>query len=260
MKFGEFVDAFVAALYQETQLTGRTSFRLGEILTAYGLTLNPTWRENIFKGYTFSNHVDATRRHLGPTEDQHISLSPEGLRWVEDEIGENVAAFLEQHGVMHQSQKLEALPEGVADITGGRVFVARDSTWTPSEPREGDVVFSDQVQADLLPASDRLVPLDHNSAPYRQVKEGLADLFEELRSSNELECDPAERERLLASLSAAQKLWDATQLKVVQIQVGVIITIEDTAALLAKVGKAVGAVLIVDAIKAIVKHATGIEL
>jgi hypothetical protein len=260
VRFSEFVDVFVAALYNETQITGRTSFQIKDILNAYGLTLNSTWHDNLFKDYTFSSRVDASRRHLGPTEDQHVALSPEGLRWVEDHLGENVAVFLEQHGASHVPPGEEAFPEGVAEITGGRTFVSGDPAWVPTRPREGDVVFSDNVSAELVPASDRLVPLDHNSAPYRQVKDGLAALHEELRAANELPCAPEERERLLASLGAAQRLWEAAQLKVVQIQVGIIITIQDAVELLSKVGKAVGKSLLIDVIKSIVKHGSGIDL
>ena len=259
MKFSEFVDVFVAALYNETQLTGRTSFQIKDILKTYGLTFNPSWRETLFKDYTFSSRVDASRRHLGPIIDQHISLSPDGLRWVEDELGENVASYLEQHGVMHEPQHVKPLPEGLVEITGGRTFFAQGSV-LPPQPREGDVIFRDEVDAIVIPASDRLVQLDHNSAPYREVSQGLADLFEELRSSNDLPCSTAERDRLLLSVSAARKLWEATELKVIQIKVGIIITIEDTIDLLSKAGKAVGKALLIDLVKSIVKHKTGIDL
>ena len=63
-----------------------------------------------------------------------------------------------------------------------------------------------------------------------------------------------------ASVSAARKLWEATELKVIQIKVGIIITIEDTIDLLSKAGKAVGKALLIDLVKSIVKHKTGIDL
>jgi hypothetical protein len=103
--------------------------------------LNPSWRDTIFKDYTFSTHVDVSRRHLGPAEDQHISLSPEGLRWVEDELGENVAAFLEQHGISHDSQTLEPLPDGVREITGARMFMSEGPVPNSLEGRPGDIHF-----------------------------------------------------------------------------------------------------------------------
>jgi hypothetical protein len=147
VRFSEFVDVFVAALYNETQLTRRTSFQIKDILNAYGLSLNPTWRDTLFKDYTFSTHVDASRRHLGPTEDQHISISPEGVRWVEDELGENVAAYLEEHGVSHSSQRDEQLPEGMSEITGGRIFTSEGPVPDSFSGREGD------LHLELAPAS-----------------------------------------------------------------------------------------------------------
>ena len=116
------------------------------------------------------------------------------------------------------------------------------------------------TEEQLLPASDRLVPLDHNSAPYLEIKNGLAELHEELRSSNDLPCSPEERERLLASVSAAQRLWDAAQLKIIQIKVGIIITIQDAVSLLSQVGKGIGKALLIDTIKSIVKHKTGLDI
>jgi hypothetical protein len=120
--------------------------------------------------------------------------------------------------------------------------------------------LSEAPKARLLPASDRLVPLDHNSAPYREVKEGLAELYNDVRSANDLDCSPDERDRVLASLEAAQALWDATQLKIIQIRVGIIITIEDAIDLLTKTGRAMGKVLLIETIKSIVKHASGMDL
>jgi hypothetical protein len=156
---------------------------------------------------------------------------------------------------------IDALPPNVNDLSGGRVLAGPTGSMENVEGRPGDILFEySAVEPELLPASDRLVPLDHNSAPYLQVKEGLAELYEELRTTNDLACPPEERERLLASLIAAQKLWDAAQLKIIQIRVGIIITIDDAVSLLSKVGKAVGKAALIDAVKWIVKHATGVEL
>ena len=140
MKFSEFVDVFVAALYNETKLTGSREFRISDILQAYGLDLSPIWADRMFDDYTFSSRVDA-RRHLGPIYQQRVSLSADGLRWVEDELGENTAAFLEQHGVFHESQRGEKLPEGVTEITGGRIFMSDGPVPDSFEGQPGDVHF-----------------------------------------------------------------------------------------------------------------------
>ena len=56
-----------------------------------------------------------------------------------------------------------------------------------------------------------------------------------------------------------RKLWEAAELRVIQIQIGVILAVEDAASVLAPLGKAVGINLLVDLIKQIIKVATGIH-
>ena len=123
MRFSEFIDVFVAALYNETELTGEANFRVKEILERYGLELRPAWRDRLFDDYAFSSRVE-TYRHIGPAEEQTVSLLSEGLRWVEDELGENVAEYLERSGAHYAGKKLEltaeSLPRAIqsADWTG----------------------------------------------------------------------------------------------------------------------------------------------
>ena len=215
MKFSTFIDIFVAALYNETQLLGSNQISVGDILDRYGLPFQDSWREAFFKDYDLSNRVDFNR-HLGPIRQQRATLSPEGIRWVEDELGENVAAYLEANGAIYS-------PESV-------------------------------------PASDRIVTLSHNSQEYKEVKAGIGELKEALRGTNDIPIDGAERQRLMAGLEAAELLWDAAQLKLIQIKVGVIMAVEDARKVLAGTAKAVAGALIVDAIKSLVKNQLGIDL
>ena len=190
------------------------------------------------------------------------------LLWEYGQFGEDWlrSVWPEQAGLIGEDPERESgsdeLPPGIRDISGGRVLLSDGAIPPEFEGREGDVLLrvGDGSITELLPASDRMVPLDHNSAPYREVREGLVELYEELRTANDLDCSAEERERVLASLSAAQDLWNAAQLKIIQIKVGIIITIEDALSLLTKVGKAVGKAALIDAVKWIVKHATGVEL
>jgi len=212
VKLSTFIEVFVVALYNETLTSNKTHFQIGEILEKYNLTFNPAWRDTFFADYTFSNLVNV-RRHLGPISEQRVALSPDGFRWVEDELSENVVAFLEQHGA--------------------RIGV---------------------------PASDRLVSLDHNSQEYYVVKDGLAELYETIRATNDLPIDGMERSRLLSSLKSAKALWEAGQLKVIQVKVGILMAVEDAQVTLAATTKATVAALIVDALKSLVKNITGIDL
>ena len=108
------------------------------------------------------------------------------------------------------------------------------------------------------PASDRIVRFDHNEPGYQEILEGILEVGEAIRGANDLE-EP-ERDRLSVSLSAAQSLWKAAQLKVIQIKVGIILTLEDAAIALGVTAKAVATALLVDTIKAFIKTRTGIDL
>jgi hypothetical protein len=66
-----------------------------------------------------------------------------------------------------------------------------------------------------IPASDRVVPVDHNSPEYQQVDTNLATLEEHLRGSNSLaEDSPSERDQVLAELSATRRLLKAAQVRI----------------------------------------------
>jgi hypothetical protein len=122
------------------------------------------------------------------------------------------------------------------------------------------VTLEDTAEAELLPASDRMVPMDHNSRAYTEISEGIDELAEELRGANDLPCSAEERDRLFASMAAAKRLWESAQLKLIQIKVGIIIAIQDAVDALSAVGKAAGKSALVDAIKAFVKSACGLDV
>jgi hypothetical protein len=126
VKFSQFVDVVTAALYNEAQLAGKSEFRLGEILDRYGLSLDPRWGERLFDDYTFSSRIDS-RRHIGPLVQQHVSLSPTGLRWAEDELGENVASFLERNGAHY------TVPDNVLTNEDGEPITTEDGEYITVE-------------------------------------------------------------------------------------------------------------------------------
>lgn len=126
----------------------------------------------------------------------------------------------------------------------------------PSGWSELRTILVDRVEAEVVPASDRLVSLDHNAPNYLQVAAGLDELREAVRSVNDL----PERDRILASLSGAQALWQALELKVIQIKIGIVMAIEDAGKALAATAKAVATALFIDAIKSLVKSKTGLDL
>jgi hypothetical protein len=250
--YSQFEDEFLVAAYELCEETGNDAAPVREILEKYAFEPKSNWVGRALQGL-IDNTYAKDYRHIGPDIDQEVHLSPLGARHAERLLKEGVRP-------PKSSGVEEVLPPQIKDVSGGRVLLS-DGPVPPDLPgREGDILFELGDTHTLLPASDRMVPLDHNSAPYSEVRNGLAELHEELRTANDLDCTPDERERLLASLAAAQTLWESAQLKIIQIKVGIIITIEDSIELLSKAGKAVGKSALIDLVKSIVRHATGIHL
>lgn len=235
MKLSDFVRVFVVALYNETVLSGKSQFRVKDILDRYSLEIAPAWKDRILNDNELRCYVDI-ERHIGPARDQRVALSPEGFRWVEDEIGENLASFLEQHGARYVEPPL-VNEAGVGE----------------------DISVSDHAEAELVPASDRVVPINHNMPEYAQVRDGLANLRTQIHGNNEVGETAEQRDRLLRSLDAASALWDARELKLVQIKVGIILAIEDAGNAFKEIGKMVAIGILIDAVKAVVKACSGIE-
>jgi hypothetical protein len=110
-----------------------------------------------------------------------------------------------------------------------------------------------------IPASDRLVKLDHNSAAYTEATDALAELEEALRGTNDFG-DVEEKEQRIAEVSAARRVLEAVRVRVepivallqpIAVQFGT--KLKDTLLGIA-VGKAMGAVgaLIGYAFKAVI--------
>jgi hypothetical protein len=64
-----------------------------------------------------------------------------------------------------------------------------------------------------VPASDRLVKLDHNSAAYTEATDALAELEETLRGTNDFG-DVEEKEQRIAEVSAARRVLQAVRVRV----------------------------------------------
>ena len=64
-----------------------------------------------------------------------------------------------------------------------------------------------------IPASDRIVRLDHNDSRYKNVLEALENLEHAIKASN-LYDDPEEKEMHLAEISAGRRLLESTKVRV----------------------------------------------
>ena len=123
-----------------------------------------------------------------------------------------------------------------------------------------DYVVADYVESDVAPAADRIVAFSHNAPEYQEIAQGIADVQEHVRSANDLTVDEAEKDRISKGLAAAAALWEATQLKVIQVKVGILMAVQEAVVALGATAKAVSVALLVDAIKAFVRNHTGIDL
>lgn len=66
--------------------------------------------------------------------------------------------------------------------------------------------------ADTIPASDRVVSLNHNERPYQDVIKALDDLSEALRQTNNYD-DPADKAQREAELAAGKELLKAPRVR-----------------------------------------------
>ena len=139
---------------------------------------------------------------------------------------------------------------------GGSTYTINEKGYRKVE----QLVLASEPASGAAPASDRLVAFNHNSPEFSEIRDGIRDLYESLRGANELTVDENERSRIAHSLLAAVELWEAVQLKAIQVKIGILMAVEDARNSLAATAKAVSAALLIDAIKALVKSHTGLDL
>lgn len=70
----------------------------------------------------------------------------------------------------------------------------------------------DEAQGGVIPASDRVVSLNHNSQAHTEADAALADVESSLRQLND--GNPEDKERVIAEVSAARRLLQATKIRV----------------------------------------------
>ncbi len=200
--------------------------------------------------------VGATDRHGGATSAQLMDALD--IRKAEDLDDLLRDLISDGYVVRLLPSSISGRPTYNVELAAYRRLIARlDEDQSPAESSSNrSVSLTDAVDAEIIPAADRLVSLDHNQPEYVEVRDGLENLREALRSINDL----PERDRLLKSLNAAISLWEAVELKIIQVKVGLIMAIEDAGKALAATAKAVATAVLVDVIKSLVKTKTGIDL
>jgi len=70
-----------------------------------------------------------------------------------------------------------------------------------------------EIELEKVPASDRIVTLDHYSSGYREAVAALETLENVLRGANDYP-DPEEKERVVAEVSATRRLFQSVKVRV----------------------------------------------
>lgn len=225
--YSQFEDELLVAAYLVADDGGRDNFRLREIFDKFEIGRKPGWVRRALQSFIDSGY-SADWRHLGGDElDQSIALTPSGFKRGEE--------------LSHYVKPGDNAASTIAVQAGDRVVLAEDP------PKNS-----------FAPAADRIVKFDHNLPDFGEIQNGLSQTQEDVRASNGIE--PDERDRVLRSLDAASVLWNAAEIKLIQLKIGVLMAVEDAAKALVATTKAVAAALLVDAIKAFVKTHAGVDL
>lgn len=100
-----------------------------------------------------------------------------------------------------------------------------------------------------VPASDRIVTIDHNQSDVIKITEGIEEIGEVFRGINSAKIDEGVKNRLSNSLEAASQLWSSCELKLTQINVGILMTLEEIEPYLKDTAKAATIAGIIELIK-----------
>lgn len=105
------------------------------------------------------------------------------------------------------------------------------------------------ANTDVVPAADRLVTIDHNKPEVIEISEGLEAVSDAFRGVNSGDIDEVVRSRLRKSLEAAKTLWESRELKVIQVNVGIVMVLEEIQTYLKDTAKAASVAGLIELIK-----------
>lgn len=119
-----------------------------------------------------------------PDPNEYVSISATGIQHVEERLKENTSNFRELHSQIkfHDSEK-------------------RGHAVTPVFP-----IMHNPSSNDLVPASDRVVAINHNSPETKELIEAIQDANETIRSANEWDNELTNKNLLRTNLEIGLKL------------------------------------------------------
>lgn len=164
MRFSEFADELLVALYHESELTPNKTFASAEILDRYPLRWREGWVHQLVADFGTRGLIHG-RGSIGDERSQPLRLTANGLRAAERLIDQGVAIF-----------RLEE-PEPAKGV-------GYDDASPPSGPSPTEI---EALDAKLAPAADRNVAFDHNSPNLNEAIEKLEESLPTIEGSNEPE-------------------------------------------------------------------------
>jgi hypothetical protein len=233
------------ALFVEYHVRPNSYVDLEDLYKRYNLTFSKLWLASSVSEWEALGWVDVARSQDDTSatinDNRYNAVLKRILVWLD---AASITIYAENKEIVSDRSP----PPEIPMIDGWKWFTYDNA---PSQTETGP---------SSAPASDRIVPLNHNEQGYLLVERGISELSEAVRTVNDLPIAPEERDQILAGLSAAAVLWNSAQLKIIQVKVGVLMAIEDAGRVLANTVKAVAIAVFVDAIKSIVKNHAGFDL
>lgn len=115
MRYTDFDEKMLLALYQETERTDDDVFTFKELCERYGLPMNTKWVVRLAEQWEHEGNAKV-RKHIGNPETWRVEITGSGLRWIEDNFGskEGVGQILEP--VAREEEKLSEPISGSEEL------------------------------------------------------------------------------------------------------------------------------------------------
>ena len=220
--FTQFQDELLVALYDLSERLEAETVLSGDIFSHYLILRKPNWVIRSLIDFEERKLIHENLTHDDESS-QSISLTAAGMR------------------------EAERLLEG-----GVHVMYVEDLVDLGEENYD--------VEGQVAPASDRIVFYDDNRPEAQEISKNLADLAEFIRGLNDPEIEVDEKRRVQSALESAKIIWDSRNFKVIQLQVGILMAVEDAISFLGKVSKQSAWEFLIDGIKFFAKQFLHIDL
>jgi hypothetical protein len=160
----------------------------------------------------YADFEDSLFLHLGRVAEivGDFSLNP-------DEVAERSKLEYQAHWVQEAVKSLEAKGYLNVEAHGGFFEVRLTGRGWDTYQDLADVYdfHDDDTATEAVPASDRVVRLDHNSAAYLDADQKLSEVVQAIGSNNEYAAtDPEDFEQRIAELESGQRLLKAVRVRV----------------------------------------------